>query len=64
MATCRHSAAEISRLLRIYKQQYTLVSAFPSSYSVLPPTKEWLPSHTLNSGVSPLLQFTCASRLW
>ncbi|KAK1461739.1 nitrogen assimilation transcription factor nit-4 [Colletotrichum cuscutae] len=24
MATCRHSAAEISRLLRIYKQQYTL----------------------------------------
>ncbi|KAL2881049.1 hypothetical protein SGCOL_003708 [Colletotrichum sp. CLE4] len=24
MATCRHSAAEIARLLRIYKQQYTL----------------------------------------
>lgn len=25
MATCRHSAAEIARLLRTYKQQYTLV---------------------------------------
>ncbi|KAK2774134.1 nitrilase [Colletotrichum kahawae] len=24
MATCRHSAAEIARLLRVYKQQYTL----------------------------------------
>lgn len=38
MATCRHSAAEIARLLRVYKQQYTLVSF---SHSVKVPAR-WM----------------------
>lgn len=31
MTTCRDSAAEIARLLRVYKQQYTLVRSVPKT---------------------------------